>query len=180
MTSLILHPASRCGVAIALEVEAARPQAGLLSLAYAVRGEVGRIFVPGRSEPQRTDDLWKRTCFEAFVLPVPGEAYVEFNLAPSGRWATYRFDRYRVGMRDAVDIFLSPLDVRADAEVLKLSASARLPDLAAAPVWRLGLTAVIEEADGTVSHWALAHPAAEPDFHNAKSFVLELASGDRA
>ena len=133
--------------------------------------------MPAPSDPLRTDDLWKRTCFEAFVLPDPGEAYVEFNLAPSGRWATYHFDRYRVGMRDAIDVVPAPLEVRAGADHLELLTSADLPALAAAPVWRLGLTAVIEEADGTVSHWALAHPSPQPDFHNARSFVLELAAG---
>jgi hypothetical protein len=174
MTTLVLHPASRCGAAITVEVQARRPEPGLLELAYAVRGAVGALYVPPPSEPLRTDDLWKRTCFEAFVLAPPSDAYVEFNLAPSGRWATYRFDRYRQGMRDAVDVVPSPPQGRADASALELAASARLPDLAAAPLWRLGLTAVIEEASGAVSYWALAHPSPQPDFHNATGFVLEL------
>jgi len=40
--------------------------------------------------------------------------------------------------------------------------------------WRAGVSAVIEEIDGTKSYWALAHPPGEPDFHDADSFVLEL------
>jgi hypothetical protein len=174
MTTLVLHPISRCGAAITVEVHATRPEPGLLDLAYAVRGAVGALYVPPPSEPVRTNDLWKRTCFEAFVLAGPSDAYVEFNLAPSGRWATYHFDRYREGMRDAVDVVPSPLQVRADLAALELATSARLADLAAAPVWRLGLTAVIEEANDAVSYWALAHPSPEPDFHNASSFVLDL------
>jgi len=176
MTTLVLHPTSRCGAAITVEVQARRPKADLLELAYAVRGAVGALCVPPPSEPMRTDDLWKRTCFEAFVLAAPGDAYVEFNLAPSGRWATYHFDRYREGMRDAVDVVPAPLQVHADAARLDLATSARLPDLAAAPVWRLGLTAVIEEVNGAVSYWALAHPSPQPDFHNAVSFLAELPS----
>ena len=77
-------------------------------------------------------------------------------------------------MRDATDVVPSPIEVTRDAARLELSVSAALPDLAAAPVWRLGLTAVIEEANGAVSYWALAHPSPQPDFHNATSFVLEL------
>jgi hypothetical protein len=38
----------------------------------------------------------------------------------------------------------------------------------------LNVTAVIEEMNGQKSYWALAHPAAKPDFHNANGFVLEL------
>jgi hypothetical protein len=42
-------------------------------------------------------------------------------------------------------------------------------------VLRVGLSAVIEANDGTLSYWALKHPAAKPDFHHPDSFVLELA-----
>lgn len=170
------HPTSHCGADIAVSVEARRPEPGLLNLAYAVTGAVGRLYVPTPSEPLRTEALWKRTCFEAFVLPCPGEAYVEFNLAPSGRWATYHFDRYREGMRDALDVVPSPLEVTTGASGLRLSVTAALTELAAARVWRLGLTAVVEEANGRVSYWAIAHPRPQPDFHDAGGFVLELAA----
>jgi hypothetical protein len=172
--ALQLHPTSRCGAEIAVSVGARRPEPGLLCLAYTLAGDIGRLYIPGPSEPLRTDELWKRTCFEAFVLPGPGDGYVEFNLAPSGRWASYRFDRYREGMRDATDVVPSPIEVTRDADRLELAVSAALPDLAAAPVWRLGLTAVIEEANGQVSYWALAHPRPQPEFHDAAGFVLEL------
>jgi hypothetical protein len=42
--------------------------------------------------------------------------------------------------------------------------------------WRLGLSAVIEEKDGTKSYWALAHPNPDrPDFHLADCFTAKLA-----
>ena len=44
--------------------------------------------------------------------------------------------------------------------------------------WRLGLSAVIEEADGTKSYWALAHPPGSPDFHHADCFVVELPAAE--
>ncbi len=39
---------------------------------------------------------------------------------------------------------------------------------------RLGLSAVIEVADGSLSYWALHHPAARADFHNDGGFTLGL------
>lgn len=39
---------------------------------------------------------------------------------------------------------------------------------------KIGLSAVIEETDGTKSYWALAHPDGPPDFHDPACFVLEL------
>ena len=42
-------------------------------------------------------------------------------------------------------------------------------------LWRVGLTAVVEDVEGRISYWALAHPGEKPDFHHPDSFVLELA-----
>jgi hypothetical protein len=40
--------------------------------------------------------------------------------------------------------------------------------------WQLGLSAVLEEKDGTKSYWALAHPGEKPDFHDAGCFAAHL------
>jgi hypothetical protein len=44
----------------------------------------------------------------------------------------------------------------------------------AAKQWSLGLSAVLEEKDGTKSYWALAHGADKPDFHLRDCFVAKL------
>jgi hypothetical protein len=42
--------------------------------------------------------------------------------------------------------------------------------------WQLGLSAVLEETDGTRSFWALAHPdERKPDFHHPDCFAAQLA-----
>jgi hypothetical protein len=46
--------------------------------------------------------------------------------------------------------------------------------LADAPFRELAISAVIEEADGTKSYWALTHPTGKPDFHASESFALTL------
>ena len=40
--------------------------------------------------------------------------------------------------------------------------------------WEIGLSAVIEEIDGTKSYWALAHGKGPPDFHNSACFDYRL------
>ena len=37
-----------------------------------------------------------------------------------------------------------------------------------------GLSAVIEDARGGLSYWALTHGANQPDFHDPATFVLRL------
>ena len=38
----------------------------------------------------------------------------------------------------------------------------------------LALSAVIEDVDGTLTYWAIIHPAGKPDFHHRQSFAREL------
>jgi hypothetical protein len=54
-----------------------------------------------------------------------------------------------------------------------------VPGLPAGSTWQLGLSAVVEEAGGGKSYWALAHPPGQPDFHSPDCFALELAPPPR-
>jgi hypothetical protein len=135
-------------------------------LTYSVDGAFPLNPAPAVSE--RTDGLWQHTCFELFVAPVEEDGYFEFNFSPSTQWAAYRFDGYRAGMADF------PIDAPI-IESMENGARVVL-DLGALPEgeWRVGITAVIEERDGTKSYWALAHPGEKPDFHDAGGFVLTV------
>ena len=111
--------------------------------------------------------MWRTTCFEAFLAA--DEAYREFNFSPSTEWASYIFDGYRTGMREAPELAVpDPLEIGVGSAELEVSFE-RPPD-----VRRMGLSAVIETTDGAMSYWALAHPSDKPDFHHPDSFVLEL------
>ena len=171
---MVLHPYPGLPAPpVAIEAAAARPRsADRLELRFIVSGEVGRILLPELAEPGRADGLWKHTCFEAFVRPGDSEAYVEINLAPSRQWAAYAFDRYREGMRPA-DVALEAIEVSRAPQRLDLVATLGFP-AGVGSVWRLALTAVIEDVGGGLSYWSLRHPAERPDFHDPVGLALEL------
>ncbi|MDJ0611898.1 MAG: DOMON-like domain-containing protein [Kiloniellales bacterium] len=180
---LKLHPNSPCGAAIEIAVEAARPSPDALRLRYRVTGEIGAISLPAVAAAARADGLWQHTCFEAFLRAAPGGVYHEFNFAPSTLWAAYRFAGYRAGMRVAQEVEAPQLAVEARDGAFELRAELtldRLPELPPDAPWQLGLSAVIEEVDGRLSYWALAHPPGRPDFHHSDCFALELAAALRA
>jgi len=168
--TLRLHPDSRCAAATSIEVEITQQRAGSLLVSYVVTGTIGDLRLPPPAAPVRADELWRHTCFEAFVRASPGETYYEFNFAPSTQWAAYGFDGYRAGMRVAAEIRAPRIDVQAGAARYALQASLELGGAAG----RLGLAAVIEELNGNKSYWALAHPPGEPDFHHSDCFALEF------
>lgn len=164
---LTAHPSSPAkGLDVTIMVERRGPR---LWLRFIVEGDVGAVAWPRLTEPLRADGLWEHTCFEAFILTHDG--YREFNLSPSGQWATYRFDSYRQGMAQAAETAtVDGLDGHFDQ--VALEGWIDLPPGAG----RIGLSAVIERTDGSKSFWALTHPSDKPDFHHPDSFVLDLPS----
>lgn len=171
--ALMLHPDSRCSAIASIEVDVRRPRGNALLLSYQVTGKIGDLNVPPPVAPARADELWRHTCFEAFVCPLPDEAYYEFNLAPSTQWASYRFHGYRRGMGVVEEIDTPRIEIQRMPERFTLQAALELRALPSGR-WRLGLTAVIEAVDGRLSYWALAHPAGKPDFHRADCFTCEI------
>jgi hypothetical protein len=129
------------------------------------------VVPPVIEEPVRAEDLWQTTCFEAF-LREPGEnSYREWNFAPSGEWAAYDFTSHRDGRTDA-EVTTPYIRVEDNLTWWAVGSTIAVP---AASRWELGLSAVIEEVDGTKSYWALAHPEGDkPDFHDAACFTAHL------
>jgi hypothetical protein len=168
------HPDSLCAAVTDIDVDVARPRAGSLLLCYAVAGNIADLLLPAVAAPGRADDLWRRTCFEAFVRNSPNGGYYELNFAPSAQWAAYQFGGYRAGMRVATDIGVPKIEVRATPKRYTLQVSVDLGELPPASRWRLGLSAVIEEAGGRKSYWALAHPPGKLDFHHSDCFTAEV------
>lgn len=176
------HPASAGHAAQAIDVTVERGAAGILTLTYVVRGDLSGIYLPDPAPSLRTDELWKRTCFEAFIRPSGSEAYCEFNLAPSTRWAAYGFTSCRNGMDDLA-IPAPEITARRQGETYVLTARLHLSgvlSLVDQGNWSLNLTAVIEDLDGAHAWWALAHPSATPDFHHPEAFVLDLPAPEGA
>src|SRR5471030_304602 len=98
--TLTAHPDFPSDAVLGIEVGIERDGAAL-TLRYGLTGAIAKLALPPGAAPDRTDELWLHTCFEAFLRPEPGEAYVELNLAPSTQWAAYRFTGYRQGMAPA-------------------------------------------------------------------------------
>jgi hypothetical protein len=138
-------------------------------------GKLGDLLLPPVAAPARTDELWRHTCFEAFIQATVDGGYYEFNFAPSTQWAAYRFDGYRGGMRVAAEIGAPKIEVESTRERYTLRASLELPEPSSSSSWRLALSTVIEETNGRKSYWALAHPAGKPDFHHPDCFACELS-----
>jgi hypothetical protein len=139
---------------------------------FGVGAPAGRFVLPEHKEPARADELWRTTCFEAFLRAEGEEGYREWNFAPSGEWAAYDFTASRENMV-AADVSAPPY-IRVEDNLTWWALGATIA-VEAGTTWELGLSAVLEEKDGTKSYWALAHPdPAKPDFHGPDCFAARL------
>ena len=142
---------------------------------FRLDGDVSRIVIPETTPPMRIDNLWNTACFEIFWQPIGQPGYVEFNLSPSGRWASYEFDGVRAGMRDAPGDAISSACSHSSSGgqgevVLKASIAADLP----APA-QVALNAIVDHPQGGIQFWALAFPPGDPEFHSeaCRQWIVE-------
>ena len=138
---------------------------------FCIGAPASRFVLPPPIEPVRAEDLWETTCFEAFLRGRDAESYREWNFAPSGEWAAYDFTSHREGRTDAET---GAPYVRIEDNLTWWALGATI-SVQARLTWALGLSAILEEQDGTKSYWALAHPEGDkPDFHDSACFAAHL------
>lgn len=169
---LVPHPNTPPNAVREVRVEIINDIGDELLLTFVVDGSE-HVALPDWVTSARADGLWKTTCCEMFLAPAGSDAYFEFNYSPSTQWAAYRFDAYRAGGRD-LPLTIAPHVDRGDAATDYLVEVDQ--DLSGIPTgpYAMGLSAVIEEIDGTKSYWALAHAPGPPDFHNRECFIASL------
>jgi hypothetical protein len=170
------HPSRRPETVRTIQVLVRRSPSAELQMTFRLEGDIPRIWVPSPGEPRIATQLWRHTCFEAFIAVERQPAYHEFNFSPSGEWAAYAFCGYRNGGPLANEMMRPDIAVRSTGSRLELDTLVRLDSLSAIhprASLRIGLSAVIEASDG-LSYWALRHPADKPDFHDADGFALLL------
>jgi hypothetical protein len=175
--ALLHHPTTPCAQVKSIGVEVTRASGTSIRLRYLLNADLAQIRVPPRVAQMRRDELWRHTCFEAFVTTPDAPQYVEFNFSPSTEWAIYQFDNYRHGMR-GVSVSPPKIDVTSHDDALTLHAELDLAPFGfkAEQELKLGVSAVIECIDGSISYWAIKHPMPKPDFHHRESFAMLLPS----
>jgi hypothetical protein len=144
-----------------------------LNFAFIMEGDLSSLRIPEPRSSQRAGGLCMHTCFEVFVMAEDGPGYREFNFSPSGEWAVYAFRNYRSGGELELEVAPGIL-VRRARNRLELDAKICHDFLQPGRSFRLGLSAVVEDAEGALSYWALWHPPGKPDFHHTDAFALNL------
>lgn len=185
---LIPHPSTPGGAVRALGVQLRAQGPDVLMLRYSLRAAMARLRVPpprAGGAGARAQELWKHTCFEAFVAPLDapgqdhrGRGYLEFNFSPSLDWEIHRFGSYRAGGSRALIGAPPTISLDRALDALELEATVRLSDVDGLRDMghvRIGLAAVIEDDEGRLSYWALRHAPGKPDFHHSDAFALEVS-----
>lgn len=171
--TLVCHPQFRSQSVHGVDAAVSTAPDEMLALTFSLKGDLARLRIPQPGPSRCTAGLWRHTCFEVFVMAEEGTAYREFNVSPSGEWAAYAFRSYRDG--GELEIELSPgIVVRRSMNRLELDAQICQEFLPPGRPLRLGLSAVVEDADGLLSYWALRHPPGKPDFHHTDTFTFQL------
>ena len=171
--SLKPFAAAEAGVVRALDVHVLEASAETLELRYLLEAPLGRLIIPPSRESRHVDELWRHTCFEAFLRVKDSTAYYELNVSPSTEWALYSFQSTRKGMTPVTGAHAP--EVRMLRAANRMQMNVRLDLRSLSRIAALALAAVVEDENARLSYWAAKHPAPKPDFHHPDAFVVELA-----
>ena len=164
-------------------------QGAILTLSYELWGAIATLKIPPpATHPSRQDSLWQTTCFECFLGVKDTGPYWEINLSPAGHWNIYRFEAYRQGMQPELAWSSLPFriqqnvqnaapkpDRQPETETLQLDLEVDLTAIVSPEQsLEVGISAVVQQQDDTLTYWALTHPGPEADFHRRDSFTLKL------
>lgn len=175
--NLLPHPDGPGGPLTAIRVWPRLIEGGRLTLSTFLTGDADKVRLPPRVPAGRADGLWMHTCLELFVRTGDG-GYYEFNFSPSGQWAAYRFAGYRDGMTEVQPVLITGFGYRAEPGHIGGHVEIDLAGLEGIDLeasLTVGVSAVIEDADGRKTYWALAHPPGKPDFHHPVAFAGEIS-----
>jgi hypothetical protein len=171
--TLVCHPQTPSQAIHSLGVVVGQATSGRLTLVFTLDGDFSALPIPEARPSRRAGGLWQHTCFEAFVMAEEGPGYNELNFSPSKEWQAYAFRGYREGRE--LEVTMAPeIVVQRSGDRLELAVELHQEFLPPGRSLRLGLSAVVEGADGMLSYWALRHPTGRPDFHHTDAFALQL------
>lgn len=150
----------------------------ILCLNYTLKGEISLIkFSNPATHPQKKESLYETTCFELFLGNREGK-YLEWNFSPSQDWCIFSFESYRKRSQEENEEKSLPIHCKQESDKFELSTSVNFlqakETLGSSAKLKAGLSAVIEKKNGEKIYFALAHASKKPDFHDAKSFLVEI------
>lgn len=146
-----------------------------LRVEYCLMGELSNWQLPRPSyHPERRWHLWQHTCFELFWRPQGQTHYWEFNVSPAGHWNVFAFSDYRQDMMEDPRLDSITFQARHARSAFDLVCELPLNSLAISGLARFGPAAILLDAEGRRTYWAMHHEAQGPDFHRPSHLGLSL------
>ncbi len=149
-----------------------------LDLTYTVTGDLTNlIFEKSISNPERTDELWKKSCFEIFLNNNSELNYYEFNFSPNHNWNSYSFDNYRTKAKYLLLPRAPKILSHSEKNFYELQVSLEFayPNLTNLNNLYISPTVILQHTNDTQSFWAINHSKTKPDFH-LKNLFFPLLS----
>lgn len=145
---------------------------GRINFAYRISGHgLSGVLLPvfkKESDRLRRNGLWEETCFE-FFWKGKGSKYWEMNLAPSGDWQIYEFNKYRDLLGEA-PLQISNLQAGAQRESYTISGTIEFGPQNQAVIDKVSPTGILKTSADRF-YFANSHPKDKPDFHNQDFWV---------
>jgi hypothetical protein len=156
-----------------------KPSPDCWHLIYKFSSDTENLEIPERqNHTSRKDLLWQETCFELFIKKRSSSEYLEWNFSPSGNWALYHFEEYRKNPtkpQTLQPVIKTSYALESSKRNIRVEAAIPSPAcIFGSNQYLVTICAITKFKTGEYEFWSLYHPSDKPDFHDQKSFVLEV------
>lgn len=169
-----LHPFDHSSLSDLFEVDAEwHIKGNTLHIHSVFSGPVHFLEYDKSAAPAAKDELWKKTCFECFLLKANSTEYTEWNFSPGGDFQRYEFGAYRERDSSAPAPTKANFSIKWAISGEKLEARLEIP--LHTDVQKIQICWVAKSKVGETMYWALSHTSPKPDFHNIDAFSMVVA-----
>ena len=140
-----------------------------LELSFLLQGVGDHYLFERESQAKRADELWRATCFEAFVKNLNSKEYWELNIAPNGSWNLYRFSDYREDMQEESRVLTPKVLFKQERDKVRVSIKVDFMEKLFDERVDFNLALILLDMEGKRHFFTLNPKEGVADFHD---FVL--------
>jgi len=141
-----------------------------LLLSFVLSGVSDNYLFDTKNHAKRADELWKATCFEAFIKNPNSKEYWELNIAPSGAWNFYYFSDYKKDMQEERRVLTPKVLFKQKRDEVYVNVEMNFTEKLFDGRGEFNLALILLNVEGKREFFTLNPKEGVADFH---AFVLE-------
>lgn len=156
-----------------------------LRVNFKIKGPINQLEITKFKElNERVIGLWKRTCFEFFILETSNQHYLEFNFSPPNQWNCFDFKHTNSSSGTLSELIITKeetpqirmIDFTQSCYHFEINLKSSLLSkneihLNDQELLKMNIATILKRENFNHEYFALMHQQTKPNFHDFNSYL---------